>query len=209
MAIILITVSSSSYSHSKHISLDWSTIGKIGIPVCLGAFLGAIVTNIISAQLLKIIFCLFAFAVAIKMWTDIKVKNVKKNTPYSLFLFVGGIIGFKSTLLGIGGGTISIPFLTWRGYGIKQSVAISATLGIPIATIGTTAAIYHGWELANLPKYSLGYIYLPAFTGVTLTSFFFTRVGAKLSHQLPQQKLKKIFAIFLLIVSIKTILSFN
>ena len=88
---------------------------------------------------------------------------------------------------------------------MKKSVGVSASLGIPIALAGASSYIYNGYGNQSLPEYSLGYIYLPALFGVVLTSSFFARLGARLSHKLPQEQMKRAFAIFLMIVAIKMI----
>lgn len=203
LSIILVTVSNSVYGHHLNKNVDWKIIKKILGSIIVGAFLGSFASNELAADTLELIFSIYVVLVAIKMFTDIKVERPLKITSNFLYSIVGLIIGFKSTILGIGGGTISIPFLTWRGYSMKTAVGVSAALGIPIAVSGVISYIYNGYSNPELPQYSLGYVYLPALVGVVLTSSLFARLGAKLSHKLPQEKMKKGFAFFLMLVALK------
>lgn len=205
LGIILVTVSNSMYGHHLNKNIDWAIIKKIVLFLLIGAFTGSFVSKDLATDTLELIFAAYVVIVSIKMFLEVKIERELRETSSVLYSIVGFIIGFKSTILGIGGGTISIPFLTWRGQPMKVAVGVSATLGIPIALAGATSYMYNGYGISELPKYSLGYVYLPAVVGVTLTSSFFARIGAKLSHRLPQDKMKKGFAIFLMIVAVKMI----
>lgn len=206
LAIILITASNSVYGHHSRGSVDWNVFKKIFISLVIGTILGSLISNLLSAKVLEIIFSIYLVLVSIKMFFDVKVKDQEeKETKNILFKTVGFIIGFKSAILGIGGGTISIPFLTWRGFSMQKAVGVSAALGLPIALFGSLSQIYNGYNTIGLPDYSLGYLYLPAFLGVISTSSFTAHLGAKLSHSLPQDKTKKAFSFFLLIVAFKII----
>ena len=206
LGIILITASNSVYGHHSRGSVDWVVFKKIAISLIIGTIIGSLVSNMLSAKVLEIVFSIYLVLVSIKMFFDVKVKHQKeKKTKNIVFSSVGFIIGFKSAILGIGGGTISIPFLTWREFSMQKAVGVSAALGLPIALFGCLSQIYNGYGKVGLPDYSLGYLYLPAFLGVISTSSFMAHVGAKLSHSLPQEKTKKAFSIFLLIVACKII----
>lgn len=206
LSIISVTVSSATYNHHKRIGIDFVVFKKLVFPIIIGALTGAFFATALPAKALKILFAIFVTLVSLKMLFFKAVLGGEKTTSSSLYRFVGFIIGAKSSLLGIGGGTISIPFLMWRGMRIQKAIAISAALGIPISLSGGITYFIRGLSIETLPKYSLGYIYLPALIGVSLTSLFSTKLGVYLSHRLPQEKLRKIFACFLIIVAIRTIL---
>lgn len=205
LSIILVTVTNAMYAHHLNKNIDWEISRKMFFAIVIGAFGGAFVSKDLAAKTLEIIFSVYVTLVSIKMLLDVKVERDLKPTKDIQYWIVGFIIGFKSTILGIGGGTISIPFLTWRGLPMKKAVGISASLGIPISMAGVASYIYNGMNKQNLPEYSLGYVYLPALIGVVLTSSFSARFGARLSHRLDQKKLKKIFAIFLMLIALKII----
>lgn len=205
LAIILVTVSNSTYGHHLNKNVDWSISKLMMLPIVIGAVVGSMVSKNLETKTLEIIFSAYVILVCIKMFTEVKMEREVRSKNNFLYRMVGFIIGFKSIILGIGGGTISIPFLTWRGHSMKNAVGISASLGIIIAISGAATYIYNGLGITELPEYSLGFVYLPAFLGVILTSFYFARVGAIISHRLPQKHLKFIFAIFLLIVAAKMV----
>jgi len=205
LAVILVTVTNSMYGHHLNKNIDWKIVKKIFIFLVVGAFGGGFVSKSLDTFTLELIFAVYVVLVSLKMFSELKIERELRETSNTLYGVVGFIIGFKSTILGIGGGTISIPFLTWRGHPMKTAVGVSASLGIPIALAGVSSYIYNGYALESLPENSLGYVYLPAVIGVVLTSSYFARVGAKLSHKLPQEKMKKGFAVFLMIVAVKMI----
>ncbi|OIQ16141.1 MAG: hypothetical protein BM556_15900 [Bacteriovorax sp. MedPE-SWde] len=209
LAIILVTVSNSTYRHYKKGGVDKAIVLKLIIPIMIGTAIGAQFSNTLSPRTLEIIFGVYVTLVSLKMLFDKKIEGEMKKTSLLLYSLVGFVIGFKSAILGIGGGTISIPFLSWRGVAMKKAVGVSASLGIPIALIGSTSYILSGMKVESLPEMSLGYVYLPGFFGVVLTSAYFTKIGAKLSHSLPQERMKKIFVIFLFIVAFKTFYSLS
>ncbi|MCW8831375.1 MAG: sulfite exporter TauE/SafE family protein, partial [Gammaproteobacteria bacterium] len=115
----------------------------------------------------------------------------------------GFIIGIVSAIVGIGGGTLTVPFLHWHNIAMRNAVATSAACGLPIAVFGAASYIYTGWSINNLPEQTLGYVHLPAFAFIIITSFLFAPVGAKLAHRLPENTLRKGFAVFLMLIGLK------
>ena len=97
----------------------------------------------------------------------------------------GGIIGVVSSLVGIGGGTLSVPFLLWNNLDMRKAIGTSAAIGFPIALAGCFGYIVNGWNAANLPPYSVGYIYLPSLFGIVVVSMFTAPLGARLAQTLP------------------------
>lgn len=208
LATIFITALSSVYAHHKKGNVDWNLVSKIGVGVIVGTSFGAYVASGLNGKILSIIFAIYITLISLKMWLGFNLEGQEKNISLWPNIIVGLIIGFKSALLGIGGGTISIPFLTWCGKKMKYAVGASAALGLPIALVGGLSYVLNGLGQELLPKDSLGYVYLPAFFGIILTSSIFAKVGATLSQKLPQEKMRKGYALFLMVVAIKTILSF-
>ncbi len=120
---------------------------------------------------------------------------------------VGLSIGSISALVSIGGGTLTVPYLTKRGFNIKNAIATSAAIGIPISIAGTLGYLINGWQHSELDNFAIGYIYLPALVLISLTSIFTAPIGAKLAHRLPVKKLNKIFALLLCGLSLKMLFS--
>ena len=115
----------------------------------------------------------------------------------------GFVIGAVSALVAIGGGTLTVPFLTWCQVPVTHAIGTSAALGIPISVTGTIGYVINGWNDPNLPPFSLGYLYLPAVIGVSLTSIFTAPIGARWTYRLPVPVLKRIFAGVLLLLLAK------
>lgn len=118
----------------------------------------------------------------------------------------GGIIGIFSSLVGIGGGTLSVPFLSYHNTEIHKAIGTAAAIGLPIALAGSAGYILNGWSAANLPSGSVGYVYLKALFGMVAASILTAPLGAKLAHSLPVDKLKKIFAVLLYVVGARMLI---
>lgn len=204
LACIFITALNSVWSHHKKKNIKWNIFNKLFIGIAIGAIAGGQSANLLSSHTLKIIFAIFLTFIFIKMCFQMKPRPQGYQPHFLLYTLVGSGIGFKSSILGIGGGAISIPFLNWTGLKMKKAVGISASIGLPISFFGSLTYIYNGFSYPNLPEYSLGYVYLPAFLGIVSTSSIFARLGVRLSHHVSQEKLRKSFLVLLLVIILKT-----
>jgi uncharacterized membrane protein YfcA len=106
-------------------------------------------------------------------------------------------------MVSAGGGFFSVPFLSWCNVPIHTAIGTSAALGFPIAVFTTIGNIYNGWNLPNVPQPSLGYVYLPALVGISITSVLVAPLGARVAHRLPVQTLKRTFAVLLLVLGVR------
>ncbi len=198
LASIMFTSVASFMAHHRRGAVDWSVVRNITPGIITGTLFGSWVASLLSTGFLKGFFALFLFYVAAQMLLDIKPKG-GRNLPGLPGLFgVGNVIGLVSALVGIGGGTLSVPFLVWCNMTMHTAVGASAAIGFPIALSGCLGNIVTGWKAADLPAMSLGYVYLPATVGLAAASMFTAKHGARLAHALPVSKLKKIFAALLL-----------
>ena len=121
--------------------------------------------------------------------------------------FAGTVIGIVSSLVGIGGGALSVPFMIWCNVAVHRAIGTSAAIGLPIAIAGTVGFVINGWHHPQLPDYSIGFIYLPALFGIAAVSVLTAPLGVKLAHTLPVDKLKKIFALLLIVVGTRMLVS--
>jgi len=208
LAIILFTSLSSTLGHNKRSPLRWDIIKELSLFVVMGTILGSLIVHLISAPVLKGILMGYIFVIAVKMWLGFKPHpgDHAQKPPMILNALVGIIIGLKSAVLGIGGGTISIPYLQWQNVKMAHAAGISAFLGTIIALTGTFTGLLQETSLA-ISNNQLGDIFLPALFGISSTSLFFARVGAKLSHRVDQQKLRKGFALFLFLITMRNVYS--
>ena len=113
---------------------------------------------------------------------------------------VGGMVGLLSSFVGIGGGTMSVPFMLRCNSPLHRAIGTSAAIGLPIALSGAAGYVVNGLGIENLPQYSLGFVYLPALIGIIATSVLTAPLGVSLAHHLPVKKLKRLFALLLYFV---------
>jgi hypothetical protein len=206
LATIVITSISSVRAHHQRGAVRWELFRPLGVGILLGAVLGVTTAVQLSGPVLQLTIGVFVLLVALQMALNLK-PSAGEARPTTPELGTAGVgIGWASAIFGIGGGTLTVPYLNWRRVAMQQAVATSAACGLPIALMGAATNMALGWGASELPPWSLGYVYLPAFVGIVLASSLTAPVGARLAHSLPQAKLKKVFALFLLAVSLRFIL---
>ncbi len=207
LASIMFTSISSFMAHHKRGAVHWTTVKRIVIGIFTGTFLGSCFASILSTEVLKIFFVIFLYFVAIQILTNKKPKASRELPGLPGMFAAGNVIGFVSSLVGIGGGTLSVPFMVWCNVVVHHAIGTSAAIGLPIAIAGTIGYVFNGWGVPNLPEYSIGYVYTPALLGIAAISVLTAPLGVKLAHSLPVDKLKKIFAVLLMVVGTKMLLS--
>ncbi|MGL1930485.1 MAG: sulfite exporter TauE/SafE family protein [Desulfotalea sp.] len=207
MASIMFTSISSFMAHHSRGAVQWLVVRRITFGILVGTLIGSCIATSMSTDFLKCFFGIFLYVVAVQMLTNKKPKG-SRELPLNIGMFgVGNVIGCFSSFVGIGGGTLSVPFMTWCNIPVHKAIGTSAAIGLPTAVAGTIGYIYNGYEqTANMP-YFLGYINLPALIGISMVSVLTAPLGAKLAHSLPIAKLKKIFAILLFTVGTKMLLA--
>ncbi|MDQ6977894.1 MAG: sulfite exporter TauE/SafE family protein [Ghiorsea sp.] len=203
MASIVLTSMSSAYHHHQRGAVRWDVWKRMALGLLLGTFALSFFINYLPRTFLAIFFSVFMTYVAVQMFLNIKPKP-HRTLPNTWGLGVVGFgIGGISALVAIGGGTMSVPFLTWCNVKVQHAIATSAALGVPIALAGAVGYMLSGWHEAELPLYSVGYVYLPAVLLISLVSVFTVPLGVKLSHCLPVGVLKKVFALMMLLLALK------
>jgi uncharacterized membrane protein YfcA len=207
LATIVVTSLSSIRAHQKHGAIDWAVFRIITPGILVGALLGSVIADAINGELLRKLFIAFMFIVAAQMASGMVAKPHRKLPARPGMLGTGTVIGIVSSVMGIGGGSLSVPFLTWCNVDVRKAIATSASIGLPIAAAGTLGYIANGWDVAARPTWSLGYVNIPAFLGIIVASMLSAPLGAKLAHKIPPLMLKRIFAVFLVVVGIRMMLS--
>lgn len=204
LATIIFTSLSSIYAHHyRHKAVRWDIVKQLTPGIIIGALLGAAVADLFSAKVLQQFFGYFELFVAIQMAFNIKT-HAARTLPGKAGLFSAGSgIGAISSVVGIGGGTLTVPFLIWCNVRMQNAVATSSACGLPIAIAGCVGFIITGWNETGLPKYTFGYIYWPAFLAIVITSMMFAPFGAWLAHRLSAAKLKRFFSLALFALAIK------
>ncbi len=206
MATIVITAISSSRAHHMHNAVRWDIVKSIAPGILLGTFGGSLIASYLSSQFLTLFFVTFLYFMSFQMILNIKPKP-SRHLPSTLGTSaVGAGIGAISSLVGIGGGSLSVPFMTYCNIGMHIAVGTSSAIGLPIAVAGTVGYILGGLNATDLPSGTIGYVNVVAFICISITSFITAPLGAKLSHKLPIATLKKIFAVFLMFVATNMLL---
>ncbi len=206
MAAIIFTALSSVRAHQERGAVRWNVVLKMTPGIIIGTFYGARLASLMPTFLLKFIFIGFLFYVAVQMFRD-KESEGGLCLPGTLGLFAVGLgIGGFSSFMGIGGGTLSVPFMAWCQLPFHTVIGTSAAIAIPIALAGTAGYVVGGWENELRPFFSLGFVHVPALLSIVAASVLTAPLGAKLAHSLPVNLLKKVFAILLLFAAIRMLL---
>ncbi|WP_308447312.1 sulfite exporter TauE/SafE family protein [Parachitinimonas caeni] len=205
LASIIFTSISSVRAHHARGAVKWQVVRRMGGGLVLGTFLGAGLASQLPSTGLKWFFCIFAYLVAAQMLANFRPKPSRTLPQTGGLLGVGGVIGAISSFVGIGGGSLSVPFLAWCNVPLPNAIATSAALGFPIAVGGLAGYLAHGWHSQGLPPGALGFVYLPALAGIVFASMLTAPLGATLAHRLPVATLKKCFALLLIVVASKMI----
>jgi uncharacterized membrane protein YfcA len=207
LASIMFTSISSLRAHHAHGAVNWLVVRGITPGIVAGTLLGTVLAAQLSSNFLKGFFVLFVYYVAAQMLLNIKPRPSRQLPGWGGMFGAGGVIGGISSLVGIGGGTLSVPFMTWCNVKMHQAIGTSAAIGFPIAAAGAVGYVLNGLGANGLPEYSLGFIYLPALAGLVLASVLTAPLGARLAHRLPVPQLKKVFAALLIVLGTRMLVS--
>jgi uncharacterized protein len=203
MASIMFTSVSSFMAHHRRGAVRWDIVRRIVFGILTGTFCGSYLAAAMSTQFLKGFFVVFLYIIALQLLVNKKPK-ASRELPGPVGMFgTGNVIGVVSSLVGIGGGSLSVPFMIWCNVVVHHAIGTSAAIGLPIAVAGTVGYVVNGWHLHSLPEYSLGFVYLPALAGIASMSILTAPLGVKLAHSLPVDTLKRVFAVLLLIIATK------
>ena len=206
LATIIVTSLSSARAHHKRGAVLWPIVLSLSPGIIIGAWMGAVFASALASNILRPVFGVFELLVAIHLLLNYKPGTHATSVNKTRSIAGGVVIGSISSIVGIGGGTLTVPFLLWHNISIRHAIASSAACGFPIAVAATVTYIFSGWSKESLPAYTLGYVYLPAFAMIITTSIFTAPLGASLAHKLPERTLRIFFAVFLLVLSFKMLL---
>ncbi len=203
---ILFTSLRAMRAQAKRQAIDWHIVSMLGVPVLIGSLVSGSVAAYLPGAILKVVFGVFLGIVGLQLlvaWRPIS----RWQLPGRPGLFAAGmVIGTLSAMLGIGGGSLTVPFLTACRVDMRRAAAISTTLAVPIAFFGALGFVSSGWQRSGLPPETLGYLYLPALLGITPVAVLVAPLGVHWAHRLPVETLRRIFGVLLLVVSAQMIL---
>lgn len=209
LSTIVLTGAASVRAHHKLGNVSWPHVLRLLLGILVGTPVGAWVATGLSQNALERVFGIFLLLVALKMFSAWKPAEGEREVRPLLYPIAGSVIGVFSGLLGIGGGTLTVPFLTWSRLPMKRAVATSAACGLPIALSGTVSYAIAGQTAATqgqLPEWSVGFVYLPGFVLVAAASSMTARYGARWASLLPERRLRQAFGVLLVAVATKMLL---
>lgn len=203
LAIIIPTGIMSALAHHKRGALDLNVL-RLWVPfIVTGTFIGGLMAGLFSGDVLRIVFAIMAFVIAANIIFAFQTKLMGHLHGSSLTHRISAfVVGYISSLMGIGGGSLTVPTLVAFGATMHAAVGTSAAVGVAIAISGTLGFIISGWGAGGLPPLSLGYINLVALVLVAGLAALFAPLGAALAHRLDQKTLKYVFAAFLIVVGL-------
>lgn len=206
LAIIIPTGMSSARAHWKRGGVRMDLVRKIGVGIVFGVICGTFIADQISGATLNLVFAVSLFFLAAIMVTDpsrVKLADEVPGQPWPAMM--GGLIGLLSTLMGIGGATISVPYMTLCRVPIHQAIGTAATLGLIISIPAALGFALIGVGQDHLPPFSLGYVNLLAFALVVPTAVLAAPWGAAAAHKVPVKALRRVFAGFITLVAARMI----
>lgn len=208
MAAIVMTSFASMRAHQRHDNVLWDVFKMMAVGVIIGTFAATFLATYLKSVQLAIFFSIFMAYVSIQMAIDKKPKPTRELSGSKVLFFAGSFIGAISALVSIGGGSLTVPYLVWQNVDLKKAIGTSAAIGFPLSIAGTVGYIFNGLGESSLSSdMSLGFVYLPGVLLISFMSFFTAPYGAKVAHKLPVAKLKKVFALLLMTLSIKMLTS--
>lgn len=201
LATIIFTASAAIRAQHKRGAIDWSVVRVMAPAALAGSLASGYLAGWMNAAVLKLVFGVFLSLIGIQLLANWRPRGHWRLPGRLGLLAAGLVIGAVSALIGIGGGSLTVPFLSACNVDMKRAIAISTTLGFPIALFGALGFVLAGWSVPGRPAWSLGYVYAPALLGVTAVSMLAAPLGVRWSHRLPVSVLKRGFGVLLLLVS--------
>ncbi len=203
LAVIVPTSISSIWAHHQHGAVDWDQVKKLAPSVLLGALCGGLLTRYLSFDFLRFFFAGFEIVVAGILYFDVRASSHAQNLSSWVWRMTGYVIGLVSAIVGIGGGTMTTPFLVYNNVNIKNAIATSAAIGLPIAIAGSAGFLLSAG--AEDIGGALGFVDVQVLLSIAIASVLFAPLGAKVAHAVDSEKLKKGFALLLACLGILVI----
>ena len=204
LAMIVPTSILSARAHARKGTVDFAILRAWAVTVVLGVLIGAVIARSAAPELFQIVFIFVAGINAIKLLFGQQGWSLRDTPPARWVTALYGLaVGLLSSLTGIGGGALSNLILTLNGHPIRNAVSTSAAVGVIVAIPGALGYIYAGWDKPGLPPDAVGYVSLLTLVLTVPTALLTTRLGVRIAHSMPQERLSKAFGLFLVFVAIR------
>ena len=202
LAIMVFTTLSGSYAYLKRGSIRWPMIKQLLPYLLIGAIVGVLIANFLPSRFLRIIFAVFLMLISLHMLIGHHSHRDAKRIPQSIVSWIAVFIGALTSILGAGGGAMQVPFLLRLQLEIREALGTSLVCSIFTSLVAASCFMLTGLITPEKIAWSTGYIYWPAWVGITIASVLFAPFGVALAHKLPTPLLKRIFAAFLLLIAL-------
>jgi uncharacterized membrane protein YfcA len=202
LAVMIVTTLRAMLAHRQYHIQCWPTFRRLAPGVVIGVIIGVFVGHYLHSRALEIILGILVVIIALDMFF-MRTINPERQLPGTvgmsgISVFLGGLSG----LLGLGGGTFIIPFLTYCNVSLREAMVVSIATGFMVSIVGTVAMIFTGNVAHETLAWSTGFVFWPAWIGVVVGSLLFVPLGVALSYRLPVKILRRFFAVFLFFVGI-------
>jgi uncharacterized membrane protein YfcA len=208
IATIAFTSLSSVHAHHAFGAVDWPVVRAMAPGTLAGSFAAALLTGLVPARPLAIVFTALVFLAATQILLDLRPRGTRPLPSPARLFAAAAAIGGVSSALSAGGAFMSIPFLAWCGVPLRRAIGSAAAIGFPIAVAGTAGHILQGLRAEGLPAWTLGYVYLPALALIVATSMATAPLGARLAHRLPIKRLRIVFAALMYAMALRMLAAF-
>ncbi|MCG5527214.1 sulfite exporter TauE/SafE family protein [Halorhodospira halophila] len=207
LATVVVTSLGSARGHYRLGAVDMPLLLRLGAGMVAGAVLGTGLAGYLDGVALQRLFGTFLLAVSLYMLSGWQPPRRGGGGGDGVLAGVGGGIGTLSAMVGVSGGTVTVPYLVWRGLAMHRAVGTSSATALPLGLTGALGYLVVGWGEPQLPPGATGYIYWPAFAGIVTASLLASSLAARLAHRVPARRLRRLFAILLLFVALRLLLS--
>ncbi len=208
LAATIFTTLSSAYAHYKHNAIDYKFFKLFAPAIITGVIVGTLIADMVTSNILLRFFGIMLLILAFLMFIDpSKLSNKIRKTPKIIHFVVGSIIGCCSTLMGIGGATFNVPYMVLNKLCIRNAIATASLFSLCVAFPATIGFIIAGYDKLDEIPYTIGYINWLCWLLIVPITVFIAPFGAKATHIINVKLLRKIFAVVMLIISIKMLYS--
>lgn len=207
LAAIMAGAWASLRTHHRHGYVDWSVVKAMSPGLLAGVLLGSLLARFLGTAFLKFFFLGFMALIIFQMVFNVRPEASRGLPGRGALGAVGLLIGVSSSWFGGGAAAVGVPFLTWCSMSIHRAIGTVAAMGLPLAIAGALGYAVAGLTVEGMPKWSVGFVYLPALVGISITSLLVAPYGARLAHRLKGPTLKRIFAVFLIAIGAKLAIS--
>ena len=194
-------------AHHRHGAVDWSVVRAMTPGLLIGVVAGALASPHLGGAFLKVFFLAMMALITVQVAFDLKPRGGRELPGGPGLTAVGIVIGACASFFGGGAAAVGVPFLTYCRVTIHRAIGTVAAMGFPMSIAGALGYMAAGRNVEDTPAWSVGFVYLPAFGGIAITSMLLAPLGAKLAHRLKGRTLRRIFAAFLLAMAAKVAVS--